>query len=145
MDRLVAPEAEQGHLDFTRKLIAFRKGHPITRRDRFFTGAKDRAPLPDIQWYGPNGKKPDWDGGLAVSCLMDGSRENTGLPEHDDSLYIMFNSGEEPSVFLVPLAPGRPWALEFTTAEHKPAWTKGQAFIQVENRSVTVLLSAWTR
>ncbi|MFH0908097.1 MAG: glycogen debranching protein GlgX [bacterium] len=131
--------------DFTRKLITFRKAHPILRRVRFFTGAKDRAPLPDIQWYGPNGKKPDWDGGMALACLMDGSRENTGLPENDDSLFIMFNAGEKRAVFLVPLAPGRPWALAFTTQEHKPAWTKSRALIQVQSRSVTVLLSASIR
>jgi isoamylase len=131
--------------EFARQLVQFRKTHAVLRRLRFFTGRKGEEQLSDIQWFGPNGKKPDWEAGLAVACLIDGRRGNTHLPKDEDSLFLVFNADEAPMVFLVPLAPGRPWNIDLTTQEHKPAWSKGQAFMQVEARSVNILVSGKTR
>src|SRR5205085_5843036 len=43
-------------LDFTRRLIALRRSHPVFRRPSFFTGADPRGTgLPDIWWFRPDG------------------------------------------------------------------------------------------
>ena len=38
---------------FTRGMIAFRRAHPVLRRETFYTDA-------DIKWFAPNGAPPDW-------------------------------------------------------------------------------------
>ena len=44
-------------LDFTTRLISFRKEHPILRRRRFFQGRKLFGASKDITWLQPNGQE----------------------------------------------------------------------------------------
>ena len=50
-----------GFLRFVRKMIAFRKAHPVLRRRTFFTGAAADCP-PEILWHGVEPAKPDFSG-----------------------------------------------------------------------------------
>ena len=43
--------ADQDLLDFTRRLIAFRRAHPVFRRRRFLAGAEAAG----LQWFTPAG------------------------------------------------------------------------------------------
>jgi isoamylase len=46
---------------FCKKVIAFRKHHPVLYRKRFFSGRdEDNDTIPDILWFNHNIKTPDW-------------------------------------------------------------------------------------
>jgi glycogen operon protein len=134
--------ANRDLVEFVHKLIDFRQAHPVLRRNIFFSGSHRAGKgAPDILWYGTQGHAPDWHQGLAVACLIHGHRESSGLPEEDDSLFMVFNADAQPAVFQVPAPPGRPWLVEWSTQENLPAWVRGQSSLTVDARSVTVLLS----
>ena len=49
-------------LEFTRRLIALRREHPVFRRDAFLEGQR-RSGLPDVWWFRPDGRRMtqrDW-------------------------------------------------------------------------------------
>jgi glycogen operon protein len=102
---------------FTRWLIAFRLRHPTFQRSEFFNGGDaDRDSIPDIGWFGPDGKPMEW--GLAensLACLLDG--EEGG----DASFLLMFHAGPEPQEFRLPPAPGDGgWHLVLDTGLEAP-------------------------
>ena len=105
---------------FLKKLISFRKAHPILHAEKELRGF-DRKGLgcPDISFHSSNaflpetGEKPK-----AVGiCLNGGYAE---LPEGGTDAYIMLllNGGAEAYSFALPMLPkGLGWSLEFTTDE----------------------------
>ena len=64
---------------FTRGMIAFRRAHPVLRREDFYTDA-------DIKWFAPSGATPDWadQRQKSFSCLIPGQTE--------PDLFILFKS-----------------------------------------------------
>ncbi len=128
--------------EFVKKLIAFRKTHPCLRRTTFFVGRKPGLETADILWLGVDGKDPDWENDRAVACLISGRRELTGAAKDDDSLFMMFNAGEEPVSFIVPGPPDKPWNVVLTTEEQFPAWYREKGLVTLDARSLTVLASA---
>ncbi len=130
-------------LRFTRRLIAFRKQHPVLRRTQFLKGAPaSPAASADIQWLGPNGHGVDWAQGLCVACLMSGDPQSSGLEAADDTLLVIYNAGENSETFQLPKAPGKTWAVEICTHETPLAPARDGASITVDARTVTVLVSA---
>ncbi|HBA83614.1 MAG TPA: glycogen debranching enzyme GlgX [Verrucomicrobia bacterium] len=129
---------------FTRKLIAFRKKHATLRRMTFFKGQNPCDPHPDILWFGPEGREPDWTNGHALACFIDGHKEKTGQAENTDSLFVMFNADAIPAMFKLPTAPGESWELALTTQEDDIDCTEEEdgAYMTVDSRSVTVFTSA---
>jgi isoamylase len=127
--------------DFCRRMIAFRKAHPALRQDRFLCNHPEEAHARGATWLGPHGGPPDWDNGVVLGCLINGSRDITGQPEDDHHILALFNAGDQPVSFHLPDPPGRPWSLELSTEEIKPAWRKGQAHLNVDARSVNILTS----
>ena len=58
---------------FTRGMIAFRRAHPVLRREEFYTGA-------DIRWFAPNGSIPELDGPAAeIVCVPRRRADRTRL------------------------------------------------------------------
>ena len=55
---------------FTRGMIAFRRAHPVLRKETFYTDA-------DIKWFAPNGATPDWadQRQKSFACLILGQTE----------------------------------------------------------------------
>ncbi|MBV9578283.1 MAG: glycogen debranching protein GlgX [Chloroflexi bacterium] len=108
-------------LAFTRKLVAFRRAHPVFRRQRFLTGG-DSARL---GWFTPSGAamtNDDWADAEArcVTILLDGQdcpdRASDGTPLLDDDFLVLVNSWWEPLDFVVPITrPGQCWRVEFET------------------------------
>lgn len=129
-------------IQFTRKAIAFRNRHVALRRARFFRGPEGDRGWADIQWFGPEGGRPDWGHGSALGCLMSGEREHTGSTQTDDALFIIYNAGANPLSFRVPAAPGKPWRTVLYTEEKKPAWETPQNVVSVDAVAVLVLASA---
>ena len=117
-------------LEFTRRLIRFRKAHPVLRRTRFLIGQPFHC-RPDIAWFGRDGRGPDWHHDQMVACLLNGHRDTLGLKTDDDHLFMIFNASEHPVTFHPPAHPGKPWRVELSTQEKEPELQKPHGHIVV--------------
>ncbi|WP_374028564.1 glycogen debranching protein GlgX [Streptomyces sp. NEAU-sy36] len=141
-------------LDFTRRLIALRRDHPVFRRRRFFKGwvaHEAGADAKDITWFTPAGREmtdTDWDTGFARSLMvhLNGKAitepDLRGLPVEDDSFLLLFNAHSQALTFTLPEETGRWWAVEVDTAipytEYRTL-IKGGSEVEVEARAMLVL------
>ena len=67
-------QPDTGLQDFTRRLVALRKQHPVFRRRRFLAGTE----AAELQWFTPQGTQmtsADWSdrGARAIALYLDGS------------------------------------------------------------------------
>ncbi len=140
-------------LEFTRKVTALRKAHPVFRRRRFFDGRPSKTDnhMRDIYWITRNGVEmtsDDWHSGIkSVAVGLNG----LALPEPDargeriidDSFLLCFNAHAYPVDFVIPTTPyATGWQAVIDTS-HPRGDTEQQvaagATITVEGRSVLVL------
>ena len=100
------PDAEL--LDFTRRLVAFRRAHPVFRRRQFLAGAE----ASQLRWFTPGGTEmtaADWSDGsaLALALYLDGSdhpdRAADGTLLLDDDFLVLVNAWWEPLDFTLPV------------------------------------------
>ena len=136
-------------LAFTRRLIAFRKNHPVFRRRRYLAGAE----AAELGWFTPAGAPmttADWaePAALSLAVYLDGSddpdRAEDGTPLVDDDFLVLFNAWWEPLDFIVPgVRDGQRWRAEIDTYDPAAAATTPQRQagdrITVGPRSVIVL------
>ncbi|MEU0541452.1 glycogen debranching protein GlgX [Nocardia sp. NPDC005978] len=122
-------------LEFTRRAVAVRAGHPVFRRRRFFDGrpAPEHDHPDDIAWFTPSGAEMtdvDWETGfgrsLAVFLNGDGIREPGPRGERitDDSFLLCFNAHDAALEFTLPDADhARTWSVELdcSTPTGRPA------------------------
>jgi isoamylase len=101
-------QADAGLQDFTRRLIAFRKAHPVFRRRRFLAGAE----ASELRWFIPAGTEmtgADWAdaSALAIALYLDGSddpdRAADGTLLLDDDFLVLVNAWWEPLDFVLPV------------------------------------------
>lgn len=123
---------------FTRGMIAFRRAHPVLRREKFYTDA-------EIRWFAPHGAIPDWiDRRLkSFACLI------LGQSEHE--LFLMFNADTRSVDFSLPHLPAsKIWRLSVDTSGTAPddlfaagqeASIQNQSSFRVESRSSAILLA----
>jgi isoamylase len=99
--------ADAGLREFTKRVIALRRAHPVFRRRRFLTGA-DAA---ELGWYSCSGHPvtlPEWGDPLmhAVGVYLDGTdapdEAEDGTPLLDDDFLILVNAYWEPVTFTIP-------------------------------------------
>jgi len=109
-------------LDFTRKLIRFRREHPILRQKLFLhSKARTRDGKADVLWWHPSGRRmepADWDD-PALSYLCVEMRTASGTPAYADlelALFLVFNSGGALDVRLPPAPEGQCWSRRINTA-----------------------------
>jgi glycogen operon protein len=147
--------AQRHLLEFTRSLIAFRKGHPVLRRRRFFQGRHIRgSEVKDISWFKPDGKEmtdEDWNAGYTKSLTLRlagdaiGETDEKGRLIVDDTLLILLNAHHEPRTFTLPAHKrGVRWQpiLDTTVAagsEKSVVILKGGERFKLESRSIAVL------
>ncbi len=138
--------------DFTTKLIAFRRAHPVFRRRRFLAGAE----ASELEWFTPAGTPmngADWadPNARAIAIYLDGAddpdRAQDGTFLVDDDFLVLVNSWWEPLGFVLPKTrPGAQWLAEIDS--HDPAAPEGARphnageQVMVGPRSVTVLRAA---
>jgi isoamylase len=136
--------------DFTRRLIAFRREHPVLRRRRWFQGLPIRGSV-DIGWCKPDGTEmgdEDWDTGLvrSVGVFLNGEaitdRDRRGQRVRDDSFLLLFNADSEGIDWQLPGQWGQCWEPVIETADPQREGDvfAGTASIPVAGRSVVVLL-----
>ncbi len=136
-----------------RELIAYRKRHPAFSRPEFFSGEDSSLNgMPDIAWYGEDGRQAQWEQpGNFLALVIDGNRREI-LAERDDRDFLLIFNGENRAIRfpLVPLPHGRKWRFKMDTSLPAPrdikpreqtAPLKDSAVYPVQPRS-TVLLAA---
>jgi isoamylase len=123
---------------FTRGMIAFRRTHPVLRREHFYTDA-------EIKWYAPNGALPEWEDPRqkCFACLIPGQAE--------PDLFLLFNADSHPVDFSIPASPaGKIWRLAVDTSRPAPddlfdpgkePSMQGQTSLRLESRSSVILLT----
>jgi glycogen operon protein len=115
-------------LEWTRKVIALRKEHPLLRRRDYFRGRPIRgANMKDLSWLRPDGgemSEDEWhdDEPHAIGLWMAGNAadltEDEGKPVLDDTLLILMNATDSPCDFKLPPAGGvGRWTTAIDTAE----------------------------
>jgi glycogen operon protein len=147
--------ADRGLCQFTRRVIEFRRQHPVFRRRRWFKGAVHKASgVKDIAWLKPDAgemSEQDWTEGSQKSFMLflNGralrSRDAHGRRVSDDSFVLMFNAQLDDVVFTVPGTPwGGEWIIEFDTAldesfSAKAGTASGGSLLERSGLSVLVL------
>jgi isoamylase len=98
-------------LEFSRRLMAFRREHPVFRRRRWFRGEPSQQDaLPDIAWFKPDGNEMtdrDWAEWFAKSFMvfLNGDALRTrgrGRSIRDDTFLLILNGHVDPVGFTVP-------------------------------------------
>ena len=111
--------------DFTRRLIALRRSHPVFRRESFLRGRELKGSgLPDVWWFRGDGLKMtrrDWQSGPHVlGMFLNGREIPTRGPQGqeivDNSFVVLFNAEPEACSFMLPRTRfGVVWELELSS------------------------------
>ena len=147
-------DADQELLEFTRKLIHFRKNHPVFRRRRWFQGQPvQTSGLEDIAWFLPEGTEmteENWrhDFAKSLGVFLNGhgirSKGPKGETIIDDSFYVIFNAYHDKLEYILPPEKyGKQWTKVLDTSENRVddnygEFCAGEAII-VQGRSTVVL------
>jgi isoamylase len=141
-------------LEFTRRLVALRRDHPVFRRTEFLTGEERMGSgAPDVHWFRPDGRKMaqrNWQQGdlRTLGVFLNGaeipSLTRTGAGVVDDTFAILFNASHEDVEFRLPsVTVGRRWTPELSTADSAPPAGEtlypARAPVPVQSRSLTLL------
>ncbi len=148
--------AQRNLLEFVKRLIAFRKEHPVLRRRRFFQGRHIRgSEVKDISWFKPDGKEmtdEDWNAGFTKSLALRlagdaiAETDEKGRRIVDDTLLILLNGHHAPLPFTLPAHKrGVRWQPILDTSikasGEKPVTVlRGGEQYELEARSIAVLL-----
>ena len=138
-------------LEFSRRVISFRKEHPVLRRRKFFQGKKLFGASKDITWLQPNGNEMTekvWNENKihTIGMILSGdsmdefSKEGSRIA--DETLLVLLNANQDSIPFTVPRT-GEKWevALHTYSRELQPNETKvksGEKF-HLEGRSVVIM------
>ena len=142
-------------LGFTRRLMEFRRRHPVFRRRRWFRG-REILGVPDIGWFTPQGTEmtpEEWETAFArsIGVFLNGDQlpdpAPDGSPISDDSFLLLFNAHAEPVHFTMPQpAWGEAWTTVLDTndpsVEDETLFYKSGEEVVAEARSVVVLRRA---
>jgi isoamylase len=137
--------------DFTRRLVALRKAHPVFRRRRFLSGTE----ASELRWFTPAGTEmtaADWsdEGARAIGLYLDGSddpdRAADGTPMLDDDFLVFVNAWWEPLDFVLPVTREQAsWRIDLDTYDpaapgSSPVAPQGPGdHVTVGPRSIVVL------
>jgi glycogen operon protein len=119
-------------LDFTKKLIALRRAHPVLHRASFFKGRPLRgSQVSDILWFRHDRSEmsdEDWSNpetrSLGIFLAGEGIDEpdGDGNPLSDDDFLLLVNSHSEPITFALPFEKDeREWQLLIDTSNDRAA------------------------
>ena len=105
-------EEARAFLNFVRRVLGLRRGHPVFRRRKFFQGrAIHGAGVKDILWLNPDGQEmsdQQWEQHFArgLGAYLSGSElsevDGRGRPVHDDDFLLLINAHHESVPFRLP-------------------------------------------
>ncbi|MGH2638149.1 MAG: glycogen debranching protein GlgX [Rhabdochlamydiaceae bacterium] len=138
-------------LSFTRKLIDFRRRHPVLRRRKFFQGRQLFGASKDILWLQPNGDEMTdqvWNESKVrtIGMIISGDAMDEFNPDGtrivDESLLILLNANPHSVPFLVPRI-GEKWEVVLHTySREMNLWEshpKSKDVFNLEGRSVVIM------
>jgi glycogen operon protein len=140
-------------LGFTRRLMEFRKRHPIFRRRNWFQGrAIHGSGVSDIGWFNADGSEmtdEQWHAGFAksIGIFLNGeeipSPDERGQRITDDSFLLLCNAHHDMMPFVLPADRwGEEWVVDIDTNEpllDGPRTYKAGQDVPVQARSIVVL------
>ncbi len=148
--------ADQDLIDFTARLIALRKAHPVLRKRRFMHG--DHASpdgIKDVTWLHPDGREMtdgDWHDGLGrcLGIMLCGAAtpdiDAFGRPYPATTLLILANGAPEPRIFRLPERPAGVWTiLVDTTGDAEGRRLAADTEMPLDGRHLLVLEHAERR
>ncbi|MEO8540325.1 MAG: glycogen debranching protein GlgX [bacterium] len=150
-------EASKATLDWTRRIVEFRKRHPVLRRRGFFRGRAIRGSnVKDISWFREDATEmaeQDWEEAhrRALAIRLSGAAsdlvDDRGNVLVDNSLLILLNASSEDVDFKLPADTGSSkWMLAFDSADPRiDAGSEAAAAAQtrkVTARSIAVFESS---
>lgn len=129
---------------FFRKIIEFRKTHPILHLPRFFSGDVNRRGLKDISWHGTRLNSPGWNDADARALAF-----TLGGFDGDPDMHVMMNMYWDKLEFDIPVIPGNKWYKKIDTSEQSPCDVADQGSeklcsgntLKISGRSIVVLVS----
>ncbi|MGD0916801.1 MAG: glycogen debranching protein GlgX [Thermodesulfobacteriota bacterium] len=129
---------------FFRKIIEFRKTHPILHLPRFFSGDVNSRGLKDISWHGTRLNSPGWNDTDARALAF-----TLGGFDGDPDMHVMMNMYWDNLEFDIPVIPGRKWYEKIDTSEQSPCDVADQGSeklcsgntLKISGRSIVVLVS----
>ncbi len=129
---------------FFRKIIEFRKTHPILHLPRFFSGDVNRRGLKDISWHGTRLNSPGWSDADARALAF-----TLGGFDGDPDMHVMMNMYWDNLEFDIPVIPGAKWYKKIDTSEQSPCDVADQGSeklcsgntLKISGRSIVVLVS----
>jgi len=139
-------------LEFTQRIISFRKKHQIFRRENFFTGKTERGYRgPDIKWFNERLNEPKWDSpDNTLAVYLNGEYSPDSMGNRDRDIYMAFNATSKNVTFKLPMPfSGFKWELIIDTSrgsgsdileEGKGIIINGDS-VKVNNNSMIVLLA----
>jgi isoamylase len=142
-------DADTALRDYTKRLIAFRRAHPVFRRRRFLAGAE----AVELQWFTPAGTpmdSTDWadPNARALAIYLDGAdapdRAEDGTLMLDDDFLVLVNSWWEQLDFVLPATRAEAaWRVELDSFDptREVAGRHAGDRITVSPRSIVVLSS----
>jgi glycogen operon protein len=151
-------DAQRELFEFTRRVVAVRREHPVFRRPAFLEGrGSPGSDLPDVWWMRPDGRRMtqrDWARGdaRAIGVFLNGDEipmtTPTGERVVDESFLLLFNAHYERIEFKLPTKRfGARWQFALSTAEPDVADGSrsyvARAGVPVESRSLLVLRRGW--
>jgi isoamylase len=114
-------------LEFTRKLIQFRKDHPVFRRPKFLIGRLiPGSKIRDVMWFNPGGSlmsEEEWTSPFVrcLGMLLSGDTSDVvsfeGEPVRDDTFLLLINAHYEPIPFVLPGQENLEWQLILDTTD----------------------------
>ncbi len=132
---------DTGLLAFTRRLIAFRRSHPVFRRHRYLTGVE----AAELGWFTPAGTpmtQADWAdrNALALGVYLDGSDAPDtgpdGQPLFDDDFLVLVNAWWEPIEFTIgDCRPGLTWVTEIDSYDGAGGGPEGENGVAAPRRA----------
>jgi glycogen operon protein len=141
-------------LEFTKRLCAIWREHPVFQRRRFFQGRALRgSAIKDIAFLEPSGKEmsdEDWNRGF-VKCLgvrlagdLIGDVDERGEPIVDDTSLILLNAHHEPIPFTLPSTrEGQVWerVLDTSLSNGDPVALRGGEVFDLRDRSLAIFFT----
>ena len=120
-------EKQNQSLDFARRLIQFRKDHPVFRRPKFLKGRRiPGSEIRDVMWFNPGGSlmsEEEWASRFirCLGMLLSGDTSDVvtfeGEPVRDDTFLLLINAHYEPIPFVLPGQENLEWQLILDTTE----------------------------
>jgi isoamylase len=120
-------EKQNQLFEFTRKLIRFRKEHPVFRRPKFLKGRRiPGSDVRDVMWFNPGGNQmtdQEWTSPFVrcLGLLLSGDATDVltfeGQPIRDNTFLLLINAHYEPISFVLPGQKHIEWQLMLDTTD----------------------------